>query len=226
MPKDKKAAEIPVRLIRVADLKPHPRNYRTHPDDQLAHIMKSISENGVYRPVVAAEDLTILAGHGVVAAATKMGRAKIPVVVLKIKADSPQALRLLAGDNEISNLVELDDRTLTEILKQLRAEGGDDALLGTGFDQAMLANLLFITRPRSEIADINVAAAWAGMPQYDQGDGLKLIVNFQNVEDRAAFAKVLGVTLNEKTASIWYPPRERGEISEPSPDKIRFVEKE
>lgn len=45
-------------------LKPHPRNYRGHPDDQLAHIERSIRDNGVYRNVLVARDYTILAGHG------------------------------------------------------------------------------------------------------------------------------------------------------------------
>ena len=57
----------------VSDLKPHPRNYKDHPDDQLEHIIESIKSTGFYRNIVIAQDGTILAGHGVVAAAKKMG---------------------------------------------------------------------------------------------------------------------------------------------------------
>jgi ParB-like chromosome segregation protein Spo0J len=48
----------------LTDLKPHPRNYRTHSDDQLKHLIQSIKEHGFYRNVVVIKDGTILAGHG------------------------------------------------------------------------------------------------------------------------------------------------------------------
>ncbi len=210
-PKTEKKSEtvVPAKLVKLANLKAHPRNYRGHPDDQLVHIVKSIRENGFYRNVVAAKDLTILAGHGVVAAARKMELEKIPVVVLNIDPFCSRALRLLAGDNEISHLTELDDRTLTGILKDLR-ENDAEGLLGTGFDDAMLANLLFITRPASEIKDKNDAAAWVGMPEYGVDDErIKMVVTFASMEDRARFANVLGLKITDQTLSVWWPPEKR-----------------
>jgi hypothetical protein len=53
-------------LIAIKELKPHPRNYRSHPEDQLVHLVNSIKQHGFYRNVVVAKDNTILAGHGVV----------------------------------------------------------------------------------------------------------------------------------------------------------------
>lgn len=47
----------------IDELRAHPRNYRRHPDDQLAHIMRSIELHGFYRAVVIARDGTVLAGH-------------------------------------------------------------------------------------------------------------------------------------------------------------------
>ena len=86
----KKAAAPPavsrrsVRQVAISGLRPHPRNYREHPEDQLEHIKASIVENGFYRNVVAARDGTILAGHGVVLAATAMGLRKVPVIRLDL----------------------------------------------------------------------------------------------------------------------------------------------
>ena len=63
-------------MTSVEDLTPHPQNYRDHPQDQIAHIVRSIEEHGFYRNVVVAKDNTILAGHGVVQAAQQLGMKK------------------------------------------------------------------------------------------------------------------------------------------------------
>lgn len=197
-------------LVKVADLKPHPRNYRQHPDDQLEHIVKSIEEHGFYRNVVIAEDDVILAGHGVVKAATKMGLTEVPVIRVPIASDDPKALKILTGDNETSKLGEVDDYLLTEILKEIRER---DGLLGTGFDDMMLANLVFVTRPSSEIPDFNAALEWVGLPGYDPEDpalksDLYLVVVFRKRADRDQFVKDKKIQIKDKRgdrkwSTIW-----------------------
>ena len=136
-----------VEQIPIADLKPHPRNYRQHPADQIEHIKASITDHGLYRNVVIARDGTILAGHGVVLASREMGLKTVPVIRVDLDPDDPKAIKILTGDNGISHLGEVDDRLLTELLKGLQETAG--GLLGTGYDDAMLANLIFVTRPQS-----------------------------------------------------------------------------
>jgi hypothetical protein len=200
----------------VADLHPHPRNYRVHPDDQLEHLIQSIKEHGLYRNVVVAKDGTILAGHGVVQAVTKMGLETIPVIRLNIAPDSPAALKVLAGDNEIGHLGEVDDRMFTEILKEIR-DTDPFGLMGTGYDDMMLANLLFVTRPESEIASIDEAAHWVGMPEYDpSGRPVQIVISFRSQEDRAEFARSIGLKIKKKEAAswtTWYPWRESDDLS-------------
>lgn len=114
----------------------HPRNYRRHPDDQLAHLERSIREHGFYRNVIVAKDGTILAGHGVVEAASRAGIREIPVVRLPIAPESPQALRILTGDNELMRLAEVDDRLLTCVSRAcvyariLPSDGSQDTGVG------------------------------------------------------------------------------------------------
>lgn len=209
----------PTELAPLSSLKPHPRNYRAHPEDEIAHLMESIRRNGVYRNVVLARDDVILAGHGVVEAARRLDLEQIPVVRLDLDALEPAALKLLVADNEIAHLVENDDRLLSELLKEVK---DDDlaGLLGTGYDEKMLANLVMVTRPASEIADIDAAAHWVGMPEYDEGqEMLKLSVNFRSREDMQRFAELLGVTLSESTRWIYWPPGERDDLQ-----SIRFQE--
>ncbi len=174
-------------VVKLADLTPHPRNYRKHTADQLAHLIESMRDNGVYRNVVVARDNTILAGHGVVLAARKMRRTDLPVIRLDVKPEDPRALNVLAGDNEVARLADVDDRALTDMLKEINEL---DGLLGTGYDERMLAALTFVTRPASEVADFDAAAEWVGMPEFDPGDStVRLIVSFLTKRDRQKFVK-------------------------------------
>jgi len=201
--------ELAVEMVGIEDLRPHPRNYRAHPDDQLEHITASIQKYGLYRNVVVARDGTILAGHGVVAALRRIGVQRVPVVRLPVDADSPQALAVLTGDNEVRHLAEIDDRLLSELLKEVK-DKNPGGLRGTGYDDAMLAALVMVTRTGDEISGFNEAAEWVGMPEYDpQEDVLKVTVSFRSVEDRNAFFTKLGLTaVSVKSKSMWWPPVE------------------
>ena len=198
--------------VDIEKLKPHDKNYREHPDDQLEHLMKSIEQHGFYRNVVIAKDNTILAGHGVVKASRKLGLTSVPVIRLDIDKDSPKALKVLAGDNELGRLAEVNDRALSEILKEIMAKDVE-GLLGTGYDEMMLANLAMVTRPSTEIKGINEAAEWLGMPNYEPTEvPYKISINFRNIEDRTQFLNLTGVDIPDsesKTLIGWFPPKER-----------------
>lgn len=202
----------------VSDLKPHPRNYQRHPQDQLDQIIASIETHGFYRNIVVAQDNTILAGHGVVEAVKKMGRKRVPVIRLPLDPDEPRALKVLTSDNEINNLAEVDDRGLTEMLKEIMSE---DGLAGTGFSEQQLAALTMVTRPASEIKDINEAAEWIGLPEFiPEENPIQVIVAFRNTYDRDEFAKRLDLELRDKQRqSIWFPDKERRDL-----DSVRWSE--
>jgi hypothetical protein len=219
---------LPLEEVALDELKPHKRNYRTHPDDEIEHLMESIQSNGVYRNIVVAQDGTIIAGHGVALAARKLGLTHIPVYRTEYGPDDPRALKLLVSDNEISHLAESDDRLLTKLLRELKDFDLD--LLGTGYDDMMLANLLMVTRPASEIADLEAAAQWVGMPEYDmesKSGQIQIIVNFANEEDRKEFCHLLSLDADKipksgTGKSIWWPkPRENMDSR-----SIRFVSKD
>lgn len=189
-------------VIPVAQLKAHPKNYRKHPEGQLAHIIASIKANGFYRNVVVARDWTILAGHGVVEAAKQMGMVKVPVVRLDVDADDPRALKLLAGDNEVGRLAEVDNLLLADIFKSIPTID----LSGTGFDAADVERLL------AAVGDpVDVNAEWAGMPEFqmeDKGAYRQIIVSFKSDEDAEKFAALLGQSITKDTRALWYPEAE------------------
>jgi len=203
------------RQVSVDSLKPHPRNYRDHPEDQVAHIAASMKQHGVYRNVVIAKDGTILAGHGVVEAAKSLGMESIKAVRLDLDPDSPQALKLLAADNETSRFAVVDDRALTELLKDVR-EFDEFGLEGTGFDEMMLANLVMVTRPSSEVRDHDEAAEWLGLPDYEpMSKGLKYTISFETNEDRERFAKATGLRIGKPESPTWsanWPEKPRDDL--------------
>jgi hypothetical protein len=201
--------------ISIEDIKPHPRNYREHSDDQLEHLISSIEQHGFYRNIVISKDNFILAGHGVVQASRRMGLEQLPVVRIGANHDEPQAIKVLTGDNEIGRLAGVDDRMLSELLKEVK-EYDTVGLMGTGYDGMMLANLVMVTRPSGEIKDINEAAEWVGMPDYTPKDEeIKVIVSFRNEADRLDFVQSTGLDEGKegsKTWSSWYPPKEMEDL--------------
>jgi hypothetical protein len=200
-------------VVKVEDLKAHPQNYRGHPDDQVAHLQESLREHGQYRNIVVARDGTILAGHGVWEAAKAVGLDEEIVYRYDIDPDDPRAIKLMVGDNEGGRLAEVDDRLLADHLKMLAEL---DSLLGTGFDEAMLANLVYITRHADEIATIDEAAQWVGMPGFEPAPPDRtMVVHFDSLEDQQAFVDQLGITLTRKdgmTWSGWWPPRPKDDV--------------
>src|SRR2546430_17050999 len=93
--------------VAIDQLRPHPRNYQDPPDDELAHIIESLRENGFYKNIVIANDNTIIAGHGVILAAQQVGYTHVPVRRMLFGPNDPRALKILAGDNEIRHLAEV-----------------------------------------------------------------------------------------------------------------------
>lgn len=204
---------LPLTDVPLADLRPHPRNYRGHTEVQLAHLVQSVTEHGLYRPVVVARDNVILAGHGLVEACRQLQWLTISVVRVDLDPFDVQALKLLIGDNQIAQGADIDDRALTETLKEI-SELAD--LLGTGYDTQQLLALAMVTRPAHELEDANAAAEWAGLP--DAGTlptkPLQVMVHCATEEDRQAFFAAIGATSvhifgTTATRSMWYPLRER-----------------
>lgn len=178
---------IPTEVVAIETLRPHPRNYKEHPEDQIENLVASLQQYGQTRNVVVARDGTILAGHGVVDAAWRADWTTIEVRRMDLDPSDPDALKLLALDNEVARFSLNDDRALTELLREVAAEA-TAGLVGTGYDEMLLASLAMVTRPTSELLDRDAAAEWVGMPDYTpEGNVWKLVVQFTSIADRDRF---------------------------------------
>jgi DNA modification methylase len=122
-----------------AKLVPYARNARTHSDSQVAQIAASIAEFGFTNPILAGSDGVIVAGHGRLAAAQKLGIATVPVVILDHLTPT-QRRALVIADNRIAENAGWDDAMLQVELAALQDDNFDLSL--TGFDADALADLL------------------------------------------------------------------------------------
>jgi ParB-like chromosome segregation protein Spo0J len=117
--------------------RPNPENAREHPPAQVADIGTSLEEFSQYRNVVARQDGTLLAGHGVVQAALAVGMKELAVHVFE--GTDEQARKLMVADNGLSRMAVDDQAALAALLEQIAADSG---LAGTGFDEDALAKLV------------------------------------------------------------------------------------
>jgi DNA modification methylase len=122
-----------------AKLVPYARNARTHSEEQVAQIAASIVEFGFTNPILAGSDGVIVAGHGRLAAAQKLGLDTVPVVVLD-HLTLTQRRALIIADNRIAENAGWDDAMLRIELQSLQEDGFNLDI--TGFDADALAEIM------------------------------------------------------------------------------------
>lgn len=121
--------------VKIADLRPHPRNPR---EGDVGAIYQSIEANGFYGAVIAQKGSGyILAGNHRYKAAIESGATTLPVIWLDV--DDEAALRVLLADNRTNDLANYNNAALAEILAELAQGPG---LNGTGYDGDDLDELL------------------------------------------------------------------------------------
>lgn len=118
----------------VAALVPYARNARTHSDAQVAQIAASIKEWGWTTPVLVDEAGGIIAGHGRVLAARKLGITDVPVMVAAGWSDAQKRAYILA-DNKLALNAGWDTEMLKLEVADLSEMGFDLPLMGFSEDE-------------------------------------------------------------------------------------------
>lgn len=139
MPRDAGSPDLRILYRAVTDLIPYARNARTHSDAQVLQIAASIREFGFTNPILVDADGGIIAGHGRVMAARKLGLQQVPTIELRHLTDAQRRAYVLA-DNKLALNAGWDPELLKLEIADLQADGFDLAL--TGFDGDELATLL------------------------------------------------------------------------------------
>ena len=131
--------QLKIEHTSVDRLIPYARNARTHAEGQVAQIAGSIAEFGFVNPILVGADDVIIAGHGRLLAAQKLGMAEVPVIRLEHLSEI-QRRALVIADNKIAENAAWDEELLRLELEELRAEDFDLDI--TGFDLDEIDRLL------------------------------------------------------------------------------------
>lgn len=113
----------------VTDLIPYARNARTHSDEQVAQIAASIKEFGWTNPVLTDGDSGIVAGHGRVLAARKLGLEQVPTLALD-GLSKAQVRAYVLADNKLALNAGWDNELLAIELGELKTDGFDLGIIG------------------------------------------------------------------------------------------------
>ena len=112
-----------------AKLEPYSGNARTHSDEQIAQIAASIEEFGFTNPILADGEGVIIAGHGRLMAAQRLGLEKVPVITLDHLTDA-QRRALVIADNKIAENAGWNEETLRLEIEALHELEFDIDLIG------------------------------------------------------------------------------------------------
>jgi len=135
---------------KTSDLVPYARNSRTHSETQVSKIAASIKEFGFLNPIITDGNNGIVAGHGRVMAAQKLGLDELPTIDAAHLSEAQRRAYVIA-DNRLALDAGWDDEMLRVELGDLDSQGFDLTL--TGFDLDELANL-FDKVPEGEGEDV------------------------------------------------------------------------
>ena len=118
-------------VVQVSELIPYVNNAKVHTEEQVTKIASSIREFGFLNPVLIDKDKNIIAGHGRVMAAKKLGLETVPVLFIEGLTDAQRKAYILA-DNRLGELAGWDQELVNAELAQLLEQDFDIDL--TGFE--------------------------------------------------------------------------------------------
>jgi hypothetical protein len=195
-----------------AELAENPRNWRRHPEPQMAALTDVLAEVGWAGACLYNERTgRLIDGHARRKVALEQGAAKVPVLVGDW--DEAQEATILATLDPLAAMASADAAKLDALLREV--DTGSEAL------QGMLAELAegmgaIPERLPAEPAN-DPREEWQGMPEFeheDQSPWKTLTVHFKDAAALEEFAALVNQTVTEGVRSIWFPEAEIGRIAD------------
>lgn len=150
----------------VSALIPYAANSRTHSDEQVAQIAASIKQFGWTNPILIDGENVIIAGHGRLLAARKLGLEKVPIICIDHLSKAQQRALVIA-DNQLALNAGWDLNMLKAELEELSLEDFDLDLIG--FDDKFLDGLL-VPEPTEGLTDEDAVPEVPEQPKTVLGD--------------------------------------------------------
>jgi hypothetical protein len=161
-----------LRRIKAAELRPNPRNWRTHPDAQQDALRGLLAEVGFAGALLARElpdgSLMLIDGH---LRAETMPEAMVPVLVLDV--DEREADKILLTHDPLSAMAEASDEPLLSLLAEVQTES------------AAVRSLLD-SLTRTEVSVDDLLARSHDRPEVDVPESYQVVVECSDEEDQQA----------------------------------------
>ena len=124
---------IEIKYKDINDLIPYVNNTRTHSEEQINQIASSIKEFGFTNPVLIDKNNGLIAGHGRVMGAKKLGLKEVPTITLDNLTEAQKKAYIIA-DNKIALNAGWDEELLKIELQSLQEMDFDYSNLGFDFE--------------------------------------------------------------------------------------------
>lgn len=187
------AGEFPeYKTVSVVSLIPYARNSRTHSDAQVAKIAASIREFGFLNPIIVDGNSGIIAGHGRVMAAQKLGLSNLPVIEAGHLTEAQKRAYIIA-DNRLALDAGWDNDLLKIELQDLQAGGFNLEL--TGFNLDEIAN--FLVEETEGLTDEDAVPDAPEVPVTVEGDVWLLGAHFECTECKKQFSYAEGLPFKD-----------------------------
>tara|TARA_R100000664_G_scaffold34236_1_gene55481 strand:- start:7769 stop:8410 length:642 start_codon:yes stop_codon:yes gene_type:complete len=199
---------VNIEHIDIKKISNDPANVRRHDDKNLSAIKASLRRFGQQKPIVIDGKGVVVAGNGTLEAAVALGWTKIQAVRTELVGSEATAYAI--ADNRTAELADWDHEALVQQLGALNTE--DFALVdAAGFDKEELE--LMLDQFDGEATENDPFQEWVGMPEFhnDKHVVRKIVVNFATHDDVDAFFELIDQECTEKTKSIYYPYKPKGD---------------
>lgn len=192
----------------VESLIPYENNSRTHSEFQIKQIIESIQEFGFTNPILLDGENGVIAGHGRLQAAKELEIEQVPTIELSHLTPEQKSAYVIA-DNKLALNAGWDRDLLVFEMQKLQDAAYDLGL--TGFNDAEISQLFI-----DDDHPVDHNEEWKGMPEYnntDQTPYRTILVHFESEVFVKEFERVMKQSLTEKTKFIWFPEKQRLDMS-------------
>jgi site-specific DNA-methyltransferase (adenine-specific) len=187
-----------IKEVAVDKLIPYAKNSRTHSPEQVGQIAASIKEFGFRNPILV-DGVGIIAGHGRLMAAQKLGLDKVPTIDCSDMTESQKKAYIIA-DNKLALNAEWDNAMLSIELQDLEDEGFDLTL--TGFDDKELDALLNVIEGTDGLTDEDAVPETPIEPKTKLGD-IYILGNHRLMCGDSCSVTDMDKLVNDRQVDMW-----------------------
>lgn len=180
----------PIKEAKTSDLKPYKNNSRIHDENQISQIASSIEKFGFTQPILVDENNIVLAGHGRLMAAQKLGLQSVPVIVLDKLSDAQKKAYVIA-DNKIGQNSKWNNEVLRIEIEDIAKDGFDVDVLA--FNDKELSKLF------DQFTDVKIEDFADDVPENP-----KIIIECRKEDIFEIVDQVNAVLENYKDAKVIY----------------------